>query len=112
MKKLLLIDGHNLLFKMFFGMPFPFYNDDNVNITGTVGFVGTVVKMIKYLKADECLVVFDGEGVLDVRKVGLKTMMGKMAEEMQEEEVPSPVPSLKKHLFYSPAPHAIWPFVP
>ena len=28
-------------------------------------------------------VVFDGEGILDVRKVGLKTMMGKMAEEMQ-----------------------------
>ena len=24
-------------------------------------------------------VVFDGEGILDVRKVGLKTMMGKMA---------------------------------
>ena len=67
MKKLLLIDGHNLLFKMFFGMPFPFYNDNNVNITGTVGFVGTVVKMIKYLKADECLVVFDGEGSRNVR---------------------------------------------
>ena len=31
-------------------------------------------------------VVFDGEGILDVRKVGLKTMMGKMAEEMQEDE--------------------------
>lgn len=31
-------------------------------------------------------VVFDGEGILDVRKVGLQTMMGKMAEEMQEEE--------------------------
>ena len=28
-------------------------------------------------------VVVDGEGTLDVRKVGLKTMMGKMAEEMQ-----------------------------
>ena len=27
--------------------------------------------------------MFDGEGILDVRKVGLKTMMGKMAEEMQ-----------------------------
>lgn len=68
MKKLLIIDGHNLLFKMFFGMPFPFYNDNNVNITGTVGFVGTVVKMIKYLKADECLVVFDGEGSRNIRK--------------------------------------------
>ncbi len=36
-------------------------------------------------------VVFDGEGVLDVRKVGLKTMMGRMAEEMQEEEPQSPL---------------------
>lgn len=36
-------------------------------------------------------VVYDGEGILDVRKVGLKTMMGKMAEEMQEEEPDSPL---------------------
>lgn len=36
-------------------------------------------------------VVFDGEGVLDVRKVGLKTMMGKMAEEMQGEDPDSPL---------------------
>lgn len=36
-------------------------------------------------------VVFDGEGILDVRKVGLKTMVGKMAEEMQEEEPDSPL---------------------
>lgn len=36
-------------------------------------------------------VVFDGEGVLDVRKVGLKTMMGKMAEEMQEDDPDSPL---------------------
>ncbi len=36
-------------------------------------------------------VVLDGEGVLDVRKVGLKTMMGKMAEEMQEDEPDSPL---------------------
>ena len=36
-------------------------------------------------------VVFDGEGILGVRKVGLKTMMGKMAEEMQEDEPDSPL---------------------
>lgn len=36
-------------------------------------------------------VVYDGEGILDVRKVGLKTMMGKMAEEMQEDEPDSPL---------------------
>lgn len=36
-------------------------------------------------------VVFDGEGILDVRKVGLKTMMGKMAEDMQDDEPDSPL---------------------
>lgn len=36
-------------------------------------------------------VLFDGEGILDIRKVGLKTMMGKMAEEMQSEEPDSPL---------------------
>ncbi len=36
-------------------------------------------------------VIFDGEGILDVRKVGLKTMMGRMAEEMQEDEPDSPL---------------------
>ena len=36
-------------------------------------------------------VIFDGEGVLDVQKVGLSTMMGKMAEEMQDDEPDSPL---------------------
>lgn len=36
-------------------------------------------------------IVFDGEGILDVRRVGLKTMMGKMAQEMQEDEPDSPL---------------------
>ena len=36
-------------------------------------------------------VIFDGEGVIEVRKVGLKTMMGKMAEEMQEDELDTPL---------------------
>ncbi len=36
-------------------------------------------------------VVFDGEGVCLVRRVGLKTMMGRMAEEMQENEPDSPL---------------------
>ena len=36
-------------------------------------------------------VLFDGEGVLDVQKVGLSTMMGRMAEEMQDDEPDSPL---------------------
>lgn len=36
-------------------------------------------------------IIFDGEGVLKIKKVGLKTMMGHMALEMQEEEPESPL---------------------
>ena len=36
-------------------------------------------------------VIFDGEGVMKVAKVGTQTMMGKMAEEMQEDEPDSPL---------------------
>lgn len=36
-------------------------------------------------------VVFNGEGLMEVKKVGMSTMMGKMAEDMQDEEVMSPL---------------------
>lgn len=36
-------------------------------------------------------IVFDGEGILSVKKAGIRTMMGRMALEMQEEEPPSPL---------------------
>ena len=36
-------------------------------------------------------VIYDGEGVLDVQKVGLKSMMGLMAQTMQEETPDSPL---------------------
>lgn len=36
-------------------------------------------------------VIFNGEGVMEVKKVGMSTMMGKMAEDMDSEEVPSPL---------------------
>lgn len=43
-------------------------------------------------------VVVDGEGVLDVKRVGISTIMGKMAEEMQEEEPDSPLQVKLKNL--------------
>lgn len=36
-------------------------------------------------------IIFDGEGILLVKKVGIETMMGRMALEMQEEEPASPL---------------------
>lgn len=35
--------------------------------------------------------VYSGEGIMEVQKVGMATMMGKMAEDMQDDEVDSPL---------------------
>jgi len=57
----LLIDGHNLLFRMFYGIPGPIYNTNNQDIRAVVGFVGGVTKAIKEFSADELIIVFDSE---------------------------------------------------
>lgn len=57
----LLIDGHNLLFQMFFGMPSRIYGKDGSPIHGTLGFIGATLKIIRMTKPDYLVVLFDGE---------------------------------------------------
>ena len=61
MQKLLIIDGHNLLFQMFFGMPSRIINKDGKAIHGVLGFVGALKKIIKMTNATHIIVIFDGE---------------------------------------------------
>lgn len=61
MAKLLLIDGSNLLFQMFFGMPARIFGADGRAIQGTLGFVGALLKIIRMVSPTHVLVVFDGE---------------------------------------------------
>ena len=61
MKKLLLVDGSNLLFQMFFGMPARIINEQGKAIQGTLGFVGALLKIIKMIKPTHVAVLFDGE---------------------------------------------------
>lgn len=35
--------------------------------------------------------IYNGEGLMEIKRVGMKTMMGKMAEDMQDDEVDSPL---------------------
>ena len=58
---LLLVDGHNLLFQMFFGMPARIVNADGKAIQGTLGFVGALIRMIKMIAPTHLVVLFDGE---------------------------------------------------
>lgn len=61
MAKLLLIDGSNLLFQMFFGMPARIYSADGRAIQGVLGFVGALLKIIRMVGPTHVLAVFDGE---------------------------------------------------
>lgn len=61
MNRLLIVDGHNLLFQMFFGMPARIVNEQGKAIQGTLGFVGALLKIIRRVKPTHITVLFDGE---------------------------------------------------
>lgn len=59
--KLLIVDGSNLLFQMFYGMPARITNSQGKAIQGTLGFVGALLKMIRAVSPSHVFVAFDGE---------------------------------------------------
>ena len=61
MDKLLIVDGSNLLFQMFYGMPARIVNHQGKAIQGTLGFVGALLKIIRMVRPSHVLVAFDGE---------------------------------------------------
>jgi len=61
MKKLLLVDGSNLLFQMFYGMPARILNHEGKAIQGTLGFVGALLKIVRMVQPTHVAVLFDGE---------------------------------------------------
>lgn len=58
---LLIVDGSNLLFQMFFGMPARITNSKGKAIHGTLGFVGALLKIIRRTEPTHVAVLFDGE---------------------------------------------------
>ena len=61
MEKLLAVDGSNLLFQMFYGMPARIINHEGKAIQGTLGFLGALLKMIRMVRPTHVVVLFDGE---------------------------------------------------
>ena len=61
MKKLVVVDGSNLLFQMFYGMPARIANREGRAIHGTLGFVGALRKIIRMTAPSHLAVLFDGE---------------------------------------------------
>ncbi len=61
MDKILVVDGMNLLFQMFYGMPARIVNGQGRPIHGTLGFVGALLKIIRMVQPTHAAVLFDGE---------------------------------------------------
>lgn len=61
MNRLLIVDGSNLLFQMFFGMPARIMNEQGKAIQGTLGFIGALLKIIRRTEPTHIAVLFDGE---------------------------------------------------
>lgn len=61
MDRLLIVDGMNLLFQMFYGIPARIPGPDGRPIQGTVGFVGALLKIIRSTEPTHIAVLFDGE---------------------------------------------------
>lgn len=61
MRRFLIVDGSNLLFQMFFGMPARITNSKGKAIHGTIGFVGALLKIIRMISPTHAVVLFDSE---------------------------------------------------
>ncbi len=61
MKKIILVDGHNLLFRMFYGIPSSIKNSKGKEIKGLIGFIGSLKKLIAEFSPDSLVVIFDSE---------------------------------------------------
>ncbi|MDE6107603.1 MAG: flap endonuclease [Oscillospiraceae bacterium] len=86
MEKLLVVDGSNLLFQMFYGMPARIVDKQGRPIQGTIGFVGALLKIIRMTRPTHAVVVFDGEvenprGELDESYKGNRPDYSQMPEE-------------------------------
>ncbi len=61
MERILVVDGMNLLFQMFYGMPARILSPQGRPIHGTLGFVGALLKIIRRVQPTHVAVLFDGE---------------------------------------------------
>ena len=101
-RKILIIDGSNLLFQMFFGMPARIYNEQGVGIWGVLGFVGALLKMIRQIEPTHVAVLFDGEHENERRGLDEDYKANRIDySEVEEEENPfSQLPYIYQALDY------------
>lgn len=87
---ILIVDGNNLMFQMFYGMPERIYNKSGHTIHTTIGFISYLQKEIKLTGATHVAVVFDYDGS-DERKELYSDYKANRTEDwdsLPEEEIP------------------------
>ncbi len=108
MDKILIVDGMNLLFQMFYGMPARITGPDGRAIQGTLGFVGALLKIIRWVKPTHAAVLFDGECCNPRKELDAEYKANRPDySAMPEEEVPfSQLPDVYAALDYLGIAHA------
>ena len=105
MQKLLIVDGSNLLFQMFCGMPARILNRHGKAIQGTLGFTGALLKILRMTKPTHAAVLFDGECSNEHRELDADYKANRPP--LSEEESPfSQLPDVYRVLDYLQIPHA------
>lgn len=88
--RLLIIDGNNLMFQMFYGMPERIYNRSGHTIHTTIGFISYLQKEIKLIGATHVAVVFDSDGSDDRKSLysDYKANRVDKWDELDKEDIP------------------------
>ena len=105
MQKLLIVDGSNLLFQMFCGMPARILNRHGKAIQGTLGFTGALLKILRMTNPTHVAVLFDGECSNERRELDADYKANR--ETPPEDDNPfTQLPDVYRVLDYLQIPHA------
>lgn len=107
MERLFLVDGHNLLFRMFYGMP-PISAGDGTYMHAVVGCMGALLRSIGMLSPTRMLVLFDSPDNGDRRSLCAEYKANRPDySAMAPEDCPfSQLPLLYRTLSHSGIPYA------
>lgn len=102
MEKIIIVDGHNLLFRMFFGIPSQIKNSKGKEIKGLIGFIGSIKRLVREISPYSIIVVFDSEtSKNNNKKIDIKYKEGRKDFSNVEEDNPfSQLELIKKSLDY------------
>lgn len=107
MERLLLVDGHNLLFRMFYGIP-PIVFENGESMHAVIGCMGALLRSVQMLYPTRMLVVFDSPDNGDRRSLCADYKANRPDySAMTPEECPfTQLPHLYRTLAYSRIPYA------